>query len=300
MNHLLDLHTLDNQIPRKILDMAKSYKTQEKGLARGAPLLGRTLGMIFEKPSTRTRVSFEVAMTELGGTAIYLDASSMQLGRGETIEDTAMVLGRYIDGIMLRALKHETLIQMSKSSEIPVINGLTDMSHPCQALADIMTFEEKIGPIREKKIAWIGDGNNVANSWIHASGIFGFDLFLACPESRLPSGKAVNWARKNGAIVKVIQNPMEAAKDANAVLTDTWVSMGENFNEDPEKIFKKFQVNKNIMNQASKEAIFMHCLPAHRGQEVTTEVIDGSNSVVWDEAENRLHAQKALLEKLLV
>ena len=221
MRHLLDLNDLEMDIPRKIVDMAKVYKLQNKGLAQGAPLLGRTLGMIFEKPSTRTRVSFEVAMTELGGSAIFLDANSMQLGRGETIEDTARVLGRYIDGIMLRAIKHETLIQMSKYSEIPVINGLTDMSHPCQALADIMTFEENLGSIKGKKIAWIGDGNNVANSWLHASAIFGCELYLACPETRLPSKKAIEWAKNNGGNIEITQDPLSAAKNANAIITMT-------------------------------------------------------------------------------
>ena len=295
MKHLLDLDSIGMDIPRKILDMAKLYKTQQKGLAQGAPLLGRTLGMIFEKPSTRTRVSFEVAMTELGGSAIFLDANSMQMGRGETIEDTARVLGRYIDGIMLRAINHDTLLQMAKFSEIPVINGLTDMSHPCQALADIMTFEENIGSIRGKKIAWIGDGNNVANSWIHASAIFGCELFLACPKSRMPSSNAIEWSKKQGANIVITQDPTKAAKNASAILTDTWVSMGEKFSKDPESIFGKYRVNKEMMNYASKNAIFMHCLPAHRGQEVTKEVIDGPNSVVWDEAENRLHIQKAIL-----
>ena len=295
MRHLLDLNDLEMDIPRKIVDMAKVYKSQNKGLAQGAPLLGRTLGMIFEKPSTRTRVSFEVAMTELGGSAIFLDANSMQLGRGETIEDTARVLGRYIDGIMLRAIKHETLIQMSKYSEIPVINGLTDMSHPCQALADIMTFEENLGSIKGKKIAWIGDGNNVANSWLHASAIFGCELYLACPETRLPSKKAIEWAKNNGGNIEITQDPLSAAKNASAIITDTWISMGENFSKDPESIFSKYRIDKRIMSTASKEVIFMHCLPAHRGQEVTSDIIDGPNSVVWDEAENRLHIQKAVL-----
>ena len=295
MRHLLDLNTLELEIPRKIVDMAKLYKTKERGLAHGAPLLGRTLGMIFEKPSTRTRVSFEVAMTELGGSAIFLDASSMQLGRGETIEDTAKVLGRYIDGIMLRAIKHETLVQMSESAEIPVINGLTDMSHPCQALADIMTFEENIGPIREKKIAWLGDGNNVANSWIHAAAIFGFEFCLACPKSRLPSSTALNWSKENGAKIEVTDDPALATKNANAILTDTWISMGEKFSGNPKNIFAKFRVDEKIMKNAAGDAIFMHCLPAHRGQEVTSEVIDGKQSVVWEEAENRLHIQKAIL-----
>ena len=295
MRNLIDINMLNDGIARKLLQTAKFYKSSGRGLLEGAPLLGRTLAMIFEKPSTRTRISFEVAMTELGGSAIYLDAKSMQMGRGETIADTAKVLGRYLDGIMIRASKHETLLEMAKHSKIPVINGLTDISHPCQILADIMTFEEKLGDIENKTISWAGDGNNMANSWIHASKIFNFKLRLACPSVRLPDENIVKWAKDNGANIKIMNDPMEACKDSNAILTDTWVSMGDENTVNPEKIFNNFQVNDKLFAVAADDAIFMHCLPAHRGQEVSSEIIDGPRSVVWDEAENRLHIQKAIL-----
>ena len=295
MRNLIDINMLNDGIARKLLQTAKFYKSSGRGLLEGAPLLGRTLAMIFEKPSTRTRISFEVAMTELGGSAIYLDAKSMQMGRGETIADTAKVLARYLDGIMIRASKHETLLEMAKHSKIPVINGLTDNSHPCQILADIMTFEEKLGDIENKTIAWVGDGNNMANSWIHASKIFNFKLRLACPSVRLPDENIINWAKDNGADIEIMNDPIEACKDSNAILTDTWVSMGDENTVNPEKIFNNFQVNDKLFAVAADDAIFMHCLPAHRGQEVTSEIIDGPRSVVWDEAENRLHIQKAIL-----
>ena len=295
MRNLIDINMLNDGIARKLLQTAKFYKSSGRGLLEGAPLLGRTLAMIFEKPSTRTRISFEVAMTELGGSAIYLDAKSMQMGRGETIADTAKVLGRYLDGIMIRASKHETLLEMAKHSKIPVINGLTDISHPCQILADIMTFEEKLGDIENKTISWVGDGNNMANSWIHASKIFNFKLRLACPSVRLPDENIVKWAMDNGANIKIMNDPMEACKDSNAILTDTWVSMGDENTVNPEKIFNNFQVNDKLFAVAADDAIFMHCLPAHRGQEVSSEIIDGPRSVDWDEAENRLHIQKAIL-----
>ena len=295
MRNLIDINMLNDGIARKLLQTAKFYKSSGRGLLEGAPLLGRTLAMIFEKHSTRTRISIEVAMTELGGSAIYLDAKSMQMGRGETIADTAKVLGRYLDGIMIRASKHETLLEMAKHSKIPVINGLTDISHPCQILADIMTFEEKLGDIENKTISWVGDGNNMANSWIHASKIFNFKLRLACPSVRLPDENIVKWAKDNGANIKIMNDPMEACKDSNAILTDTWVSMGDENTVNPEKIFNNFQVNDKLFAVAADNAIFMHCLPAHRGQEVSSEIIDGPRSVVWDEAENRLHIQKAIL-----
>lgn len=295
MRNLIDINILDDGVPRKLLDTAKFYKSKGRGLVEGAPLLGQTLAMIFEKPSTRTRISFEVAMTELGGSAIYLDAKSMQMGRGETIADTAKVLGRYLDGIMIRASKHETLLQMAKHSDIPVINGLTDLSHPCQTLADIMTFEEKLGSIENKTIAWIGDGNNMANSWIHAANVFNFKIRLACPNGRMPDASIVKWARDNDTDIKITEDPIVTSKNADAILTDTWISMGDEDIKEPEKIFNNFQVNEELFKLASENAIFMHCLPAHRGQEVTEDIIDGPRSVVWDEAENRLHIQKAIL-----
>ena len=295
MRNLIDINDLDNGVPRKLLETAKFYKNKGRGLVEGAPLLGRTLAMIFEKPSTRTRISFEVAMTELGGSAIYLDAKTMQMGRGETIADTAKVLGRYLDGIMIRALNHETLLQMATHSNIPVINGLTNLSHPCQIFADIMTFEEKLGEIENKTVAWIGDGNNMATSWIHAAKVFNFKLRLACPKSRMPHEGFIKWAKDNNANIEITDDPRKASKNANAILTDTWISMGEEDIDNPEIIFNKFQVNEDLFKEANENAIFMHCLPAHRGQEVTKEIIDGPRSVVWDEAENRLHIQKAIL-----
>ena len=295
MRNLIDINTLPNGVPRKLIETAKYYKSKGRGLVEGAPLLGRTLAMIFEKPSTRTRISFEVAMTELGGSAIYLDAKTMQMGRGETIEDTAKVLGRYLDGIMIRATKHETLLQMADHSNVPVINGLTNLSHPCQTFADIMTFEEKLGDIENKTIAWIGDGNNMANSWIHAAKVFNFKIRLACPKGRLPQKNVVNWAINNKTDIEISDEPQKSVKNADAILTDTWVSMGEEGMDNPEKLFNNFQVNEALFKEANENAIFMHCLPAHRGQEVTKEIIDGPRSVVWDEAENRLHIQKSIL-----
>ena len=295
MRHLIDINILEEGIPKKLLETAKYYKTKGRGLLEGAPLLGRTLAMIFEKPSTRTRISFEVAMTELGGSAIYLDSKSMQMGRGESIKDTAKVLSRYLDGIMIRAVSHETLIDMAKYSSIPVINGLTNLSHPCQILADIMTFEENKGPIEDKIVAWVGDGNNMANSWIHAASVFNFNLKLACPNGRHPNEKIIKWAKSKDANVEIFKEPIKAVYQADAVVTDTWVSMGDDVLKDPQKVFGNYQVDLDLFNKAKQDAIFMHCLPAHRGEEVTKEIIDGPRSVVWDEAENRLHIQKAIL-----
>ena len=295
MRHLIDINILEEGIPKNLLETAKYYKTKGRGLLEGAPLLGRTLAMIFEKPSTRTRISFEVAMTELGGSAIYLDSKSMQMGRGESIKDTAKVLSRYLDGIMIRALSHETLTDMAKYSSIPVINGLTNLSHPCQILADIMTFEENKGPIEDKIVAWVGDGNNMANSWIHAASVFNFNLKLACPNGRHPNEEIIKWAKSKDANVEICKEPNKAVYQADAVVTDTWVSMGDDVLKDPQKVFGNYQVDLDLFNKAKQDAIFMHCLPAHRGEEVTKEIIDGPRSVVWDEAENRLHIQKAIL-----
>ncbi len=295
MRHLIDINILEEGIPKNLLETAKYYKTKGRGLLEGAPLLGRTLAMIFEKPSTRTRISFEVAMTELGGSAIYLDSKSMQMGRGESIKDTAKVLSRYLDGIMIRALSHETLTDMAKYSSIPVINGLTNLSHPCQILADVMTFEENKGPIEDKIVAWVGDGNNMANSWIHAASVFNFNLRLACPNGRQPNEEIIKWAKSKDASVEIFKEPNKAVYQADAVVTDTWVSMGDDVLKDPQKVFGNYQVDLDLFNKAKQDAIFMHCLPAHRGEEVTKEIIDGPRSVVWDEAENRLHIQKAIL-----
>ena len=219
----------------------------------------------------------------------------MQMGRGESIKDTAKVLSRYLDGIMIRALSHETLTDMAKYSSIPVINGLTNLSHPCQILADIMTFEENKGPIEDKIVAWVGDGNNMANSWIHAASVFNFNLKLACPNGRHPNEEIIKWAKSKDASVEIFKEPNKAVYQADAVVTDTWVSMGDDVLKDPQKVFGNYQVDLDLFNKAKQDAIFMHCLPAHRGEEVTKEIIDGPRSVVWDEAENRLHIQKAIL-----
>jgi len=251
--------------------------------------------MIFEKPSTRTRVSFEVAMLQLGGASIVLNSQDMQLGRGETVADTTRVLSRYVDAIMLRTGPHETLTEFAENASIPVINGLTARSHPCQVMADVLTFEELKGPIKGRTIAWIGDANNVATSWVHAAARFGFKLRMAAPTGFAPLPELLAWARAEGADVEVVQDAHEAARGADCVVTDVWVSMGDNDEKKRKAALRPFQVDGAMMAAANKDAIFMHCLPAHRGDEVTAEVIDGPQSAVWDEAENRLHVQKAIL-----
>jgi ornithine carbamoyltransferase len=257
---------------------------------------GAVLAMIFEQPSTRTRVSFEVAMHELGGTSIMLSPTDMQIGRGETIADTARVLSRYVDAIMIRTGSHGKLLELAAHAAVPVINGLTNLSHPCQVMADVMTFEEKKGPIEGKTIAWLGDANNVAASWVHAASRFGFTLRLACPRQFRPSAELLAWAKHEDASVEVLDDPLAAAKGADCVVTDVWVSMGDGEDKKRRKdLLKPFQVDRTVMKAAKPDAIFMHCLPAHRGDEVSPDVIDGPQSVVWDEAENRLHVQKAIL-----
>jgi ornithine carbamoyltransferase len=251
--------------------------------------------MIFEKNSTRTRVSFEVAMVELGGHALSFNGSELQLGRGESIADTARVLSRYVDAIMLRCHDHTKLVELSKNATIPVINGLTEYSHPCQILADILTFEENLGDISGKTIAWVGDGNNVAQSWIHAAAHLGCNFRIACPPSLSPLPEVVNWARRLGTDITITDDPSAAVSGAHAVITDTWVSMGDPDAEAQIKLLTPYQVNEDLMRKAAPGAIFLHCLPAHRGEEVTAEVIDGPQSKIFDEAENRLHVQKAIL-----
>jgi ornithine carbamoyltransferase len=253
------------------------------------------LAMIFEKPSTRTRVSFEVAIHQLGGTAIVLSPQDMQLGRGETLADTARVLSRYVDAIMLRTGPHETLNEIAENATVPVINGLTCRSHPCQVLADVMTFEELKGPIKGRTIAWIGDANNVASSWVHAAARFGCKLKIASPSEYSPSPELLAWAKAEGADIEATHDKRDAARGADCVVTDVWVSMGDNDEKKRKAALKPFQVDESVMQAAAKDAIFMHCLPAHRGDEVTAGVIDGPQSAVWDEAENRLHVQKAIL-----
>jgi ornithine carbamoyltransferase len=259
------------------------------------PLAGKTLAMIFERPSTRTRVSFEVAMRQLGGDALMLTAEEMQLGRGETIGDTARVLSRYVDAIMIRTLDHEAVAELALEATVPVINGLTKRSHPCQVLADVMTFEEHRGPIRGRTVAWTGDANNVLTSWMHAAERFEFRLRVASPPELKPKKWLTDWAKSAGADIVLGTDPEAAVKGADCVVTDTWVSMGDKDGRRRHNVLKRYQVNARLMARAGPDAIFMHCLPAHRGEEVTDEVIDGPRSVVFDEAENRLHAQKGIL-----
>ncbi len=264
------------------------------------PLAGQSLAMIFMKSSTRTRVSFEVGTSQLGGHALFLSPRDVQLGRGEPIADTARVLSRYVDGIMIRTFAHQDVEELAKYADVPVINGLTDLLHPCQVLADILTVRAEFGPnIADKKFAWIGDGNNMANSWINAAYRYGFDLDIACPEGYEPADHLLERAQKV-AKVRIVREPMEAARGAHVINTDVWASMGqEQEQKDRERAFAGFTVSPKLMKEADSKAIFLHCLPAHRGEEVSAEVIDGPQSRVWDEAENRLHAQKAVMAVLM-
>ena len=298
--HFIDLWKLDGATLRRLLDDAHARKTARKGWPQGkidadAPARDRVLSMIFQKNSTRTRFSFDAAMRQLGGAAIISTASDMQLGRGETIEDTAKVLSRMVDAIMIRANEHDDVLRLARASSIPVINGLTNFSHPCQILADIQTIEEHRGTIENKTLAWIGDGNNVCNSLIHAAARFGFTLNIACPEAYKPAMAAMVFASESRAKVTVTNDPFDAAKGADVVLSDTWVSMGDLDHDERLAAFQSYQVNAELMKWARSDALFLHCLPAHRGEEVTDEVIDGPQSVIWDEAENRIHAQKAII-----
>ncbi|MDR3325942.1 MAG: ornithine carbamoyltransferase [Rhodospirillaceae bacterium] len=293
MNNFIDLDHIDTSILRHILMLGKSFKN---GISRYCkqPLKDRILAMIFEKPSTRTRVSFEVGMYQLGGSTIVLNHNDMQLVRGETIADTARVLSRYVDVIMIRTDDRNKLAELAKYSTVPIINGLTNYTHPCQVMADVMTYEEHRGSLEGKIVSWSGDGNNMANTWIQATVHFGFEIRLACPIDLMPDAKIINWARNKGANVLLTNDPVEAVQDADCVLTDTWVSMGclKNNHHD---LLPSFQINEKLMTHAKPNAVFMHCLPAHRGKEVTDSVIDGPQSLVWDEAENRMHIQKGIL-----
>ena len=291
--HFLDLDRFDGATLRGMLDLAKALKRGE-GLER-APLKGKTLAMLFEKPSTRTRVSFEVGMRKLGGEVVVLERDGMQLGHGESVADTARVLSRYVDIIMLRTTKEEKLLDLAEHASVPVINGLTDRTHPCQLMADVMTFEEHRGPIAGKVVAWAGDGNNMATSWLHAAVRFGFTLKLACPKELGPPGQVVAWAKREGANILVTDKLEEAVSGADCVVTDTWVSMGEKEVATRKALLPPYQVDERVMRLAKPDAIFMHCLPAHRGEEVSPAVIDGPHSVVWDEAGNRLPAQQGIL-----
>ena len=295
VRHFTDLSAVPAAELRGMLDDAAARKARLKAGERSRPLDGKVLAMIFDKPSTRTRVSFDVGMRQLGGETIMLTGTEMQLGRSETIADTAKVLSRYVDAIMIRTTDHARLLELTEHATIPVINGLTDDTHPCQLMADIMTFEEHRGPVAGKTFAWTGDGNNVLHSLLEASARFAFKLNVATPEGSEPQRKYVDWARQNGGDVRLTQSPDEAVTDADCVVTDTWVSMNQEHRARGHNVFGPYQVNAALMAKARPDALFMHCLPAHRGEEVTDEVIDGPLSVVFDEAENRLHAQKAVL-----
>jgi ornithine carbamoyltransferase len=295
--HFIDLWRLDAAAIRGILDDARARKAARRGWPQGRPDAdrpadGRVLAMVFQKNSTRTRFSFDAAIRQLGGASILASASDMQLGRGEPVEDTARVLSRMVDAVMIRANAHADVERFADYSTVPVINGLTDRSHPCQILADIQTFEEHRGPIAGRTVAWIGDGNNVCASFIHAAPLLGFNLRVAAPEGYRPLDDDL---ARGGGKVEVLGDPRAAAEGADLVVTDTWVSMGDTDKDERMAAFAPFQVDEALMGLAGKDSVFLHCLPAHRGEEVTAQVIDGPRSLIWDEAENRLHAQKAVL-----
>ena len=293
--HFLTLLDIPKEDIKKLIHRAIELKKMTKENIVYTPLQNKTIALLFDKSSTRTRVSFEVGMTHFGGNTLFLSPRDTQLGRGEPIEDTAKVISSMVDCVVIRTHDHEDVVKFSSKSSVPVINGLTELVHPCQLHADVMTYIEINGDIEGKKVAWIGDANNMCNSYINASKQFDFELSIATPEKYIPS------LYKDDKNIILTHDPLEAAKDADLIVTDVWASMGQEDEEDErKKIFKSLQVNKNVMNVANKNAIFMHCLPAHRGEEVTSEVLDSKSSVVWQEAENRLHAQKALLEYLLV
>ena len=293
--HFLDLSAMTAPDLRLILEDAKTRKQATKAGTAEKPLAGKMLEMIFEKPSTRTRVSFDVGMRQLGGETLFLSGTEMQLGRAETIGDTAKVLSRYVDAIMIRTTDHSRLLEMAEHATVPVINALTDSTHPCQIMADVMTFEEHRGPIKDKTIAWTGDGNNVLHSLVEGSARFGYRMNMAVPLGSEPDDRILNWARNNGGEIMLCHEAERAVDGADAVVTDTWISMNQEHKARGHNVFQPFQVNAALMKQAQPNALFMHCLPAHRGEEVTDEVIDGPQSVVFDEAENRLHAQKSIL-----
>ncbi len=298
LRHFTDIDKCTASQLRSIIDLAhKMKKSGRNKLPAGLSKLDglKVLAMIFEKPSTRTRLSFDMAMRQLDGQTTILNASDMQLGRGETIADTAKVMSRFVDVIMIRCNSHADLMELASEATIPVINGLTDHSHPCQILADIQTFEEHVGPIKGRTLSWIGDGNNVATSWIQAALKFDFNLNLACPKTLWPAAEQMKLIKRGNGTITLLEDPVQAVKNSDCVMTDTWVSMGDKDEAQRKKLLAPYQVNAELMAKADEKAIFMHCLPAHRGEEVTNEVIDGPQSVVFDEAENRLHAQKAVL-----
>jgi len=295
--HFLDLSDFSGAEIRHLLNIGLELKAKRRRgeKAKDRPLDGKVLAMVFDKPSTRTRVSFDVGMRELGGETLMLTGKEMQLGRGESIADTARVLSRYVDAIMIRTLDHAMVTELAQYASIPVINGLTKTTHPCQIMADIMTFEEHRGSIQGRTVAWAGDSNNVLASWVHAAARLDFQLKIASPPELAPRPELLSWAKQEGARITVTTDAYEAAEGAHAVVTDCWVSMGDDDEFRRQNLLKPYQVNGRLMGVADKEALFMHCLPAHRGEEVTDEVMDGPQSVVFDEAENRLHAQKGIL-----
>jgi ornithine carbamoyltransferase len=302
MRHFLDLNRTPAEELRGMLTTAAEMKAARRDLPKGTPdperpLAGRMVALIFEKPSTRTRVSFDVGVRQMGGETMVLTGSEMQLGHGETIADTARVLSRYVDLIMIRTFDEATLLELAGHATVPVINGLTNASHPCQIMADVLTYEEHRGAIAGTKVVWSGDGNNVCTSWIHAAGQFGFDLTFTGPETLDPDRKAVAFARGKGARVEIERDPFRAVEGSDLVVTDTWISMhdAQSARERRHNQLRPYQVNEALMFRAKPNALFMHCLPAHRGEEATSGVMDGPHSVIFDEAENRLHAQKAIL-----
>lgn len=302
MNHFLDIHKTDAAELRGIIDHAGAMKTARAGRPRGTPddetpLTGHMVALIFEKPSTRTRVSFDVGVRQMGGQTMVLSGNEMQLGHGETIADTARVLSRYVDLIMIRTFDESVLQEMADHASVPVINGLTDRTHPCQIMADVMTFEEHRGPIAGKKVVWTGDGNNVCASFLHAAGQFGFDLTFTGPRELDPEPEFVGLAREKGSKVVIERDPAKAVEGADLVVADTWVSMhdSQSARERRHNLLRSFQVDAALMAGAKPDALFMHCLPAHRGEEVTSQVMDGPQSVIFDEAENRLHVQKSIM-----
>ncbi len=295
VRHFLDLSEISAADLRHVLELSKDLKARRRAGEVTRTLAGKTLAMVFDKPSTRTRVSFDLGMRQLGGDTLMLTGAEMQLGRGESISDTAQVLSRFVDAIMIRILDHDQLVALAKSATVPVINGLTRLSHPCQVMADVLTFEEHKGPIKGRTVAWTGDANNVLASWVHAAQRFEFTLKVATPKQLAPTREVKDFVKRTKAHVTFGTDPEAAVAGADCVTTDTWVSMGDKETEKRHNLLKPYQVNGALMSLAAPDAIFMHCLPAHRGEEVTDEVMDGPQSVVFDEAENRLHAQKGIL-----
>lgn len=296
----INLYDYTTEELRWLLERARWLKERSQRGEQWRPLEGKTLAMIFEKPSTRTRVSFEVGMFQLGGHALYLSSQETQLGRGETIADTARVLSRYVDAILIRTFEHWRVEELARAATVPVINGLSDLLHPCQVLSDIFTIWEKLGRYEGVKVAYIGDGNNVANSWIHGALRMGMELRIACPEGYEPDGEILERAKREGARIEIYRDPKEAAAGAEVLYTDVWTSMGQEAEREKRlEVFRPYQINRDLLAVADPRCLVMHCLPAHRGEEITDEVMDGPHSVVFDQAENRLHVQKAILEYLM-